>query len=218
MTTGTVDKTETVEKTYIYGIPLQKLPEYSVKKPIGNKEVQRRETIDFELLDSVLDFIKVHPSTWRQESWYKIVDTKSGEVSIRTEEEVVTEVNSCGAAFCFAGHVALREGFPNPPKTNHESWNRIVLDSTGDTYRQEASEFAEAVLGLSWSQADVLFEGDNSLEDLEEIVEGLHLNPRIHGSDLREMIERRDWADNDDSELSVKEYMEKYDLLPVSVQ
>lgn len=214
MTTGIAEQLDNVEKVYIYGIPFTELPKYSVKPPIGSTPVQNPGHVNFELLDSVLEYIKAHPTTWRQESWYKIVDRDTGAmVNIVKEEETVEEVNSCGASFCFAGHVAIREGFPNPPKSNDDSWTRLALDSDGYSYHQDVSDFAETVLGLTWSQADTLFDGANTLQDLEEIVEGLHLNPKVHGSDLRDMVDRRNFED--EGNLTVREYMEKYDLLPV---
>lgn len=187
-----------VEKNFIFGIPLVDLPTYRVAPPVENKFIPAHDGVNLPLLNEILKHIQTHPTQWMQDAWYKIVDLDTGDVRYETEEQIVEEQNSCGAAFCFAGHVALREGFPSPPKDNNSEWDRWVATENGyfSTTRQErgrhedVSEFAERRLGVSASVADVLFNGDNDLETLEDVVLALNLNPNLSGYDLRDIRDR----------------------------
>ena len=186
------------ETKYLYGIPYQDLPKYKAKEAVGNKVVPAHKGINYELLDEILSFIKAHPQTWVQDSWYKNVDPETGFswVSVHTEE--VTEENSCGTSFCFAGHTAIHEGFPSPPMNNTYPWTRQVQDGE-DTYTQEANDFARDLLGLDYDQADALFDSENSLQDLDTMIQVLHLYPNIKGYKMDSIR---------DNELSVEQVVE----------
>lgn len=192
----------TTEQIYLYGIPLQELPKYQAKKPIGTTPVEVHDGINYELLDEIMSFISHHPETWRQTSWYAHVDRKSGVYKPYAIVEEVTDANVCGTSFCFAGHVAIHEGFAPPPDQNIGGWYRDVVYSDGDHRTEEASEFARKVLGLTWAQADALFEADNTLEDLEKIVKILHLMPNVDGDALQ-------YVDG----YTVDEFVENYDKI-----
>lgn len=194
---------------YAYGIPFVELPRYKVKPPVGNAPVAKRDTINYELMDEIFEFIKAHPGTWRQESWYKYVDPKDGLPKYIVKEEDVTEANSCGTSFCFAGHVAIHEGFPSPPKNADSWWNRKVLvdsDFGPHTESEEASEFAEKVLGLRPDQADVLFGPNNTIEDLGNIIAIFKEEPEMPGYVIEEEFLEEDVYDRP----SVEEFLKRY--------
>jgi hypothetical protein len=193
MTTGTADTQPNPNeyKSYVFGIPLVDLPRYQRAPDIGKKHIEHASFVNFPLLDEIMTYIENHPMEWRQDDWFKIVDLQTGVVRYDHEETIVTEINSCGASMCFAGHVALRMGFPAPPKSNSDAWTRDVLDPKDNyEYTESVSEFAERVLGLRWHQAEALFDGDNTLQDLQDIVQALHIDPSLEGVVLEEVSER----------------------------
>lgn len=179
----------TTTKELIYGIPLKELPQYRRAEPVGTKFVPASDEVNIELLEEILEFIKAHPKSWRQESWYKIVDTETGREKYSISVEDVSEKNSCGAAFCFAGHVALAKGFPAPPLDNDSEWTRKVIFSDGewDWRTETVSEFARKQLGLDEIQAAALFDASNEIYDLENLVNALKLNPELSGWHLDEL-------------------------------
>lgn len=203
------------KKEYLFGIPYVELPTYRIAEEVGNKEIPTRNPMNLELLDQTLAFIKAHPLTWDQDSWFRIT-TVDGDIYYQKEKETVEEQNSCSSSFCFAGHVAISQGFPFPPKDNGQDWERSVLhldENPEDTYeyREGVSEFAEKVLGLTPSQADLLFAGKNTLEDLETIVAIFHKIPNVRGWVLSDALqEARDDGESLDVELFVKRYEEEF--------
>jgi len=138
-----------------------------------------------ELLKETLQYIKDNPQKWNQRVWYQN-DTCLVPVDIEVEE-----VNSCGTAFCFAGHVAIRTGFPAPPKDNYASWFRVEENGKYTFVEQYAQEQLE----LSNDQADALFQADNSMDDLEWMVNEIISDPTVSGSYL--MSNRPDGFDED---------------------
>lgn len=152
-----------VTRTPLFGIPLEKLPSYRKVDPIGSAPTVAEGKINIPLLSEIMDFIKDHPTTWHQDSWFKIVDRKTGEESYVSELQEVTEVNSCGTSFCFAGHVGLAQGFSSPPKDNTSPWERYV---DGELYPESIEEFARKRLGLNYSQANALFDSSNSMKEI----------------------------------------------------
>lgn len=180
-------------ETYVYGIPLTDLPTYRKAAPVGSKPAVYSEGLNVDLLEEIFNFISEHPLTWRQASWYAILDKETGVWKHDLRVEDVQELNSCGTSFCFAGHVALREGFPNPPLQNNEEWGRMVLHGVDDEEFELVDEFAAKRLGLDSDQAGALFDGDNDLDDLRFMIDVLKFLPSVNGNDLEEMkYERRD--------------------------
>lgn len=180
--------TATTESKFLFGIPRVELPTYKSKPSVGSAPVPPSNGINYELLDEIMNFIEAHPRTWVQDSWYKNVDPETGVSFLQQITEEVEETNSCSTSFCFAGHVALHEGFPNPPKTNVENWTRLVVSEDG-TYSEDVSDFARDILGLTYDQAEALFGSSNSMEDLKLMVQVLHEFPTVKGwrmDDLRE--------------------------------
>lgn len=193
MTTGTVDT-----PVYKFGVPLQELPRYQAKPPIGDEPTEVHEGLNVELLDEIMSFIKAHPQTWLQQSWYGYVDRDTNEERFFYDIETIEELNQCGTSFCFAGHVALREGFPAPPvpvstdgsEADDEEWMRTVKSNDEWPDYESVESFAQKRLGISSGQAYALFAGDNTMEDLEKMVASLKNNPSATEHELLRMAER----------------------------
>lgn len=198
-------------ESYIYGIPLTTLPQYRKADPVGDKPTKVEEEINFDLLEEIYSFIEEHPRTWRQASWYATVDQETGVWKHDIRIENVEELNSCGTSFCFAGHVALHEGFPSPPVQNNNEWGRFVNENTDDEEYELVDEFAAKRLGLTEAQAGALFEGDNDLDDIRFMIDVLKLAPSVNGNDLEEMkYERIDRIDDGDPH-EPRDLLEAYD-------
>lgn len=189
-----------------FGIPLQELPSYRVAEPIGEKPVSRRETLNVELLEEIMSYIEAHPQTWNQANWYVNVDPEDGSEKGFWRIEEVTEENSCGTSFCFAGHVALREGFPTPPLNNNMEWERKV---DGEFYRESVDQFAEKVLGIDSEQGEALFAGENTMAELRNMVTALKVsNGRVPGFVLNDLRYECD-LDEVQSEDEIKSYLRR---------
>lgn len=176
------------ERKYLFGIPRTTLPSYKVKPFVGADPVPDRDGINYELLDEIMAFIEAHPGTWIQDSWYKNVHPETGDIFLEQVTEEVEEQNACSTSFCFAGHVALHEGFPNPPKTNTDPWARLVVVDDRE-YHEDVSDFARETLGLTLEQADALFDSGNTLQDLKTMVQTLHEFPNVKGWRMDEIRE-----------------------------
>lgn len=187
------------EETYLFGIPYVKLETYAVKAPIGNEPTPVSDGLNVELLTQVFKYIKNNPQTWRQQTWYAIVDRNSGDRTFEIREEIVEDANKCGTSFCFAGHVAIREGFALPPKDNDETWSRRFVDAEGYNDYEEVDEFASKRLGLDYNQAEALFSGGNTMDDIEFIVRILVTSDGdLDGYELEELIsDYRNWQEED---------------------
>lgn len=196
-------------EVYEYGIPLVKLPSYRTKPEIGDEYIAHANEINIPLLLEIYKFIKEHPKTWHQASWYKIVDRETGNQKYNIKIEQVEDANVCGTSFCFAGHVAIHEGFPLPPKDNSTRWERLVKDPSGWTYYEEAYEFSTKVLGLTEDLADLLYSAENNLESIEFFVRVILTYPEIRSYHLEEMMEslRFRWEDDRSLDDIWKEYV-----------
>jgi hypothetical protein len=162
-----------------------------------------------ELLRETLDHIKNNPQTWKQDVWFTHLDPETHRRVASLIEVEVEEVNSCKTAFCFAGHAALKSGFPSPPKNSFEVWTAEI---DGKTWWVDS--YAADKLGITYDQADVLFAGENSLKEIEDIVNAIIENPEISEYDLNEMLGRNaddyccdecagGWDDEDDDDDTV---------------
>lgn len=108
------------------------------------------------------------PSEWDQDWWYH-----------RTHEAgaVDTAPNWCGTAACVAGKVAIMAGgVPDIGDTPGEVADFVIMP---DGERRTARTVAQQELGLNDRQADVLFAGSNTYEDILHIA-GQILNGEVH--------------------------------------
>lgn len=99
-----------------------------------------------ELLRKELQYITDHPEAWVQETWLD-PDPNSG----------------CGSVGCLAGNAAVHAG-------------RAILkrDEDGEWYEPDHPsgcflELGAELFGINEDEAEWLFEGDNSLQELWEI-------------------------------------------------
>lgn len=198
--------------TGTYGIPLVDLPKYPGRKDVLDEKTPTEVHVglNHKLLDDVMGYIKNHPLEWDQIAWHRIMDLNTGVIRYDSEEQIVKEVNSCGAAFCFAGHVAMAEGFPAPPKNNNATWYRNFLDVDGFREYEEVSEFAIKRLGITSWQADALFAAENDMEQLEKMVAALHINPDLNGEELEDVK----YADADPED--IESWLRENEYLPVA--
>jgi hypothetical protein len=144
--------------------------------------------VNVELLEDTMKHIEENPQTWSQNNWY-VWRTATGDKYWGVVTTEMVETNSCGSAYCFAGHAALSAGFSAPPKENYAGW----FGQNG----QYVDEFARETLGLTQAQADALFHGDNSMDDLRNMVDAIIENPKITGQALRELT---DWHYDEDED------------------
>lgn len=146
------------------------------------------------LLLETLEHIKNNPQQWRQEFWFINFDHNGKEIHSAITLNV-EELNQCGSAFCFAGHAAIKRGAV-PPKVDapwHTGWR---------VNGEPVEDFAAAELGINHDQAGVLFDPDNTLEDLEKFVEVLIKYPNISSNEMLRAVGRYyddyDGYDDDD--------------------
>lgn len=175
------------------GITNRGIVKPDAKPPVGTTPTVEEEQVNVKLLKDVLNYIKTHPQSWRQDDWYMVIDWEKREVVPHLVEIEYTEVNSCGTAMCFAGHAALMEGFPAPPKGG--PWVRPV---DGEDYPEGVDQFARKRLGLDYDVAEELFDGTNTLEVLEKMIEEIIADPTVSYwvlADIRENILNPDEGD-----------------------
>ena len=108
---------------------------------------------NYPLLWKVYDHIKAHPEEWHQGAW-----------ASKTH-------NTCGTAFCFAGHAVMMAHPDAEPAwyAEHNSTDNVVM-SDGEC--REIMTLAMDDLGLSDNDADVLFNGFNRMSDLHAAILG----------------------------------------------
>lgn len=128
------------------------------------------------LLRQVMEKIKSDLESWNQESWFAMYDQDGypwypGDFG-----------EPCETAYCFAGWTGIMTGFEKPAKET-KTW-----DWRNDG--EHISDYAQRALGLSTAQADTLFAGENTLDDLENLVEAIIENPEIGFDDLIKVTER----------------------------
>jgi hypothetical protein len=114
---------------------------------------------------------------WGQSEWLRpaypidFVDFNSG-ADVLAE---VANAPSCGTAMCFAGWTAWVDGY-----TDVDSSGWMVDRVTGEKLAQQEIEgHAKESLDLDWEWADALFDGSNTLEDIELIISHLTVPVRM---------------------------------------
>lgn len=111
-------------------------------------------TVNVELLRRVLEHITAHPETWNQGVW-------------------AAGAKGCGTAYCAAGHAVVMTGHKIDWASAYDGVAEFVIDEgiTNPAWHPTISEVAEAELGLTYEQAEELFEGDNTLAELWDLAE-----------------------------------------------
>lgn len=131
---------------------------------------------DLLALEQVMAYIEAHPKEWKQSTWG------------------IQKVD-CGTAYCFAGTWAAMNG--GKFLFDAEQWRRHGVAHAddvqfGDDPPVPIPRWAIKTLGLDNGDADVLFDGGNSMEELREMV-----NHIAEGRSLR-YIYRSSWAAEED--------------------
>jgi len=87
-------------------------------------------------------------------------------------QKMWVEINECGSAFCYAGHLLHSQGWQAVRLPEQPSWATFGLQRGGEILTWTGiGERAAQELGLTNAEADALFEEDNTLEQLKEIVD-----------------------------------------------
>jgi hypothetical protein len=145
------------------------------------RPTERAPRPDIPLMRKVFDHIKVNQELWNQENWAVSLDRD-------VADGLAVETDHCGTAYCFAGWVAALDGYthmaytldisesgpdarrilPQPHEPPPTGASTALADDDGWTVN--VSDYAQARLGLNNYWASGLFDGDNTLKDLEEII------------------------------------------------
>lgn len=94
------------------------------------------------------------------------------------DQDAYAHRTDCGTAYCVAGWACHRRGWSMAWDTF--GYANEIIKGNGQTERIEIA--AARILGLSDDQAEVLFAGYNSLDNLKRIAKDLH-DPGIDWSD-----------------------------------
>lgn len=167
------------------------------------------EAANVEEFQAVLDHITEHPETWNQGRFCDVLGLADAITSEHLEagvyhdfeldEHVVAElrdrpavnrdvpVNTCGTAFCVAGHVAIRNGWtfiispgdesahvviPTPQVGEYLAYGRYAHDGPRIDARN-SSGVARDVLNITEYDAGRLFSSGNDLVDLWALSYGM---------------------------------------------
>jgi hypothetical protein len=130
---------------------------------------------NIEKLRAVLAKIEADPTLWDQAFWIKRTD--------------------CGTAGCFAGWACMLDG-AKPIGLRH--WDEGVEQAaeviTSAGVVQDVDSAAAEILDLTEPEADILFYGDNTLDDLRAYVDAIAVG------NLQEVHEDRTYGSCDDNE------------------
>lgn len=142
----------------------EELPQLNVKKL-----VQCWEWVDYK---SGLDGEPV----WYQGLWHTNFDSSNERVKeingLRMEE------NHCGTAFCVAGYAVQDQMVTTTTQTGYtfHSLPPVITNAQGEEISSNAVGYEGAgrhVLGLTYTESTALFAGNNSKEDIREIMNSI---------------------------------------------
>jgi hypothetical protein len=135
------------------------------------------------LLRKVLAQIDAEPWTWEQRTWAVLWRTPAGANlrQARADQNQIPE--TCGTAFCIAGHTALMEGwspiwcgvnedFDFMPGRARTNW--VKYDGDGrEVDRRYIASIAGEALGLTEGERIALFDEFNSRSRIQQIAEAI---------------------------------------------
>jgi hypothetical protein len=162
-------------------------------------DVVRQQAELFE----VYDWIVAHPDQHRQGSWASRFHWSSWRSpSPGTHSTVSTEDNtwSCNTGMCFAGAKAHLDGLKFDFVGDNDTTDYCVFP--GREERIRIDEYAADQFQLNQEDKDLLFQGDNTVEDIAFIISMLvGVDPRTREPvDVPENWRERFW-DNEDEDL-----------------
>lgn len=119
--------------------------------------------IDISRLDRALAYIEAHPDEHNQRVWLKAA--------------------SCGTTACLAGHVVMQEHPDGHPSGvyYHEGGHAYDFWLVPGGMQLPVAQEAARLLGLDEEQADSLFCGSNTLDDLKRMRDMLADDPDAPG-------------------------------------
>ena len=150
----------------------------------------QRSEPDIPALRAVLQNIKDHPDKWNQATWISL-DPDAEHEQWMTFEEGKEPTPLCGTKHCAAGKAVVLSGVKlqrNILVTDHGTdWEQVYLldghpvlqqwwcGPTGGSSLASNTVFqvAKRLLGLDETQAVTLFHGDNTVEDIERIIDNI---------------------------------------------
>ena len=86
---------------------------------------------------------------------------------------VAVRENFCNTAGCIAGNIALQNG---EPLWYHEGTGfdgKKLFGATNMKTGESIDDFAAEQLGLCWIEQEMLFDGDNTIDEVELIAEAI---------------------------------------------
>lgn len=134
--------------------------------------------INVPLLRKVMEHIEAHPQEWDQGMWVTGVRTltyTSGEVVKTLPMHTLPYHRDeppafCGTAFCFAGHVANMTGWNPIWRGTHFDRQAMHHPVHGDG---DVETLARVELGITMAAAEALFNANNEMFHLKQIVAAL---------------------------------------------
>lgn len=161
--------------------------------------------LNVERLLEELRFITIHPDKHDQEVWVEADVEVPPEIDIYDPFDQLPRPSACGSFGCLAGNTAIHEpgveldwyrsGYHRRDGKRIITWQAddvvgefvtVVDDWDGSEYQEQKSisQKAREVLGLTKTQADKLFEGDNTLDKLWEWAEKISAGEITADKDL----------------------------------
>lgn len=129
------------------------------------------------LLDEVMEHIEAHKELWHQGSWFRLFVNGWSIEAIDAMLREDPDKPPCGTAGCFAGNACLLSGYvPAFSASNKQGWSeylqtdyvRLPEQDNGD--KRLAYIVAQGLLGIDTATGTRLFDADNNLDDLREMV------------------------------------------------
>lgn len=131
--------------------------------------------MNIELLDEVRDFLVNNQDRWHQQAYgilAKEVDDYLDEVHGKYERDEISSAEfheiigqpvptSRGTRACFAGWTLLNNGY-------QMTMSAQFVDPEGKL--RDPDYAAQELLGLTWTEAEALFEGSNSMADIDKVI------------------------------------------------
>lgn len=141
------------------------------------------DELNRDLLILLRDFLNDNQDRHEQTTWITGVVRPAQEHPDATGAELarlVTESTTCGTAGCVAGWAALFGGYRQLTADDQRrcyTASDDVYDPAVPGYFLSMQRAARAVLGLSVAQAHMLFWGDNTLDEINEMIDALLADP-----------------------------------------
>lgn len=105
-------------------------------------------------------------SAWYQGDWCVNVTDIDAEF-YDEHDELYVKSETCGTAYCIAGYATIASLTGDQ---RLDVANQRVIDISNPDYEKDVEGFGQEVLGLSRTQANRLFDGDNDIHKVREAV------------------------------------------------